>query len=50
MAIDLERILLERDYPLDLLVYKPDQLKRRLVIKDPFITKVLNKGKILYEQ
>lgn len=28
MAIELEKILIERNLPLDLLVYKPEQLKK----------------------
>lgn len=50
MAIDLETILLERDIPLDLLVYKPDQVVKRLEINDPFIKKILCDGKVLYER
>ncbi len=50
MAIDLERLLSKREMPLDLLVYKPDQLKKRLKINDPFIVKIWRDGKTLYER
>lgn len=50
MATDLEMILFKRDMPLDLLVYKPDQVAKRLEINDPFIKKILRDGKVLYER
>lgn len=50
MAVDLERILSERNIPIDLLVYKPDQVEKRLNIRDPFITKIFQDGKVLYER
>ena len=50
MAVDLERILSNRKTPLDLLVYKPEQVARRLAAKDQFITKIWRDGKTLYEQ
>jgi uncharacterized protein len=50
MAVDLERILSQRDIPLDLLVYKPNQMEDRIKINDPFIVKIYRDGKVLYEQ
>lgn len=50
MATDLEMILFKRDTPLDLLVYKPNQVVKRLEINDPFIKKILRDGKVLYER
>lgn len=50
MAIDLEKILDNRDMPLDLLVYKPDQVIKRLAMNDQFFTKIWRDGKILYER
>lgn len=50
MAVDLERILDDRDTPLDLLVYKPDQVTKRLAMNDQFITKIFRDGRILYER
>lgn len=42
------RMLLESDYSLDVLVYTPYEIKKRLFIGDPFIKKILSDGKILY--
>lgn len=48
MAIELEKILIRRNMPLDLIVYKPQQIKKRLAVNDPFISKILISGKVLY--
>lgn len=48
MAIELERVLFDRPIALDLLVYKPEQLAKRLRLEDPFIKKIVTMGKILY--
>lgn len=50
MAIDLETILIDRDVPLDLLVYKPDQVIKRINMNDRFVKKILEKGRVLYER
>jgi predicted nucleotidyltransferase len=33
----------------DFIVYRPDELDRRLKMGDPFIKNILDKGKVLYE-
>jgi predicted nucleotidyltransferase len=33
----------------DFIVYKPDELDRRLKMGDPFVKNILDKGKVLYE-
>ena len=33
----------------DFIVYKPDEIDRRLKMGDPFIKNILDKGKVLYE-
>jgi predicted nucleotidyltransferase len=33
----------------DFIVYKPDELDRRLKMGDPFIKRILDNGKVLYE-
>jgi|SRR3989344_7020234 len=48
MAIELEQILSPRALPLDLLVYKPEQIEKRLSINDSFVSKIINKGIVLY--
>lgn|SRR3989338_819778 len=50
MGVELEKILLNRPIALDLLVYKPDQVVRRLSMGDPFVAKVWKQGRILYER
>lgn len=48
MAIELEKILFDRTIPLDLIVYKPYQVKEMLDHNDQFISKILNQGQVLY--
>lgn len=50
MAVHLERILHDREMPLDLLVYTPDQIVKRLGMGDQFITRIVHDGRVLYEQ
>jgi predicted nucleotidyltransferase len=33
----------------DFIVYKPDELDRRLQMGDPFVKNIIDKGKVLYE-
>jgi predicted nucleotidyltransferase len=51
--IDRERavrkIIFGIETPLDILVYTPDEISRRLAFEDPFISEILTKGKTLYE-
>lgn len=51
--IDRERavrkIIFGVEAPLDILVYTPEEIKRRLAFEDPFISEILTKGKIIYE-
>ena len=39
---------IKREYPLDVLVYTPDELNYRLKIGDYFITEAVNRGKVMY--
>lgn len=48
-ARDIDGYLFPRQFPIDILVYTPEQTQRRLKIKDFFIEEIINKGKILYE-
>lgn len=38
----------ERNYPLDPIVYTPEELKKRLSLGDYFIQRILREGKLLY--
>jgi len=49
-AVEVRTILDEGNamFPLDVLVYTPDEIKRRLEIEDDFVIEILEKGEILY--
>lgn len=38
-----------RKYPLDPIVYTPNEIKKRLYLGDYFIKRIMTEGKILYE-
>lgn len=40
--------LVERDVPVDFLVYRPEEFEKRVSLGDPFIELILKEGKILY--
>lgn len=40
--------LIERDIPVDFLVYRPEEFERRLALGDPFLKAVLREGKVLH--
>ena len=40
--------LLSYDMAMDLLVYTPYEIKKRLWLRDPFINNVLKEGRVLY--
>ena len=40
--------LIQRDVPVDFLVYRPDEFERRLRLGDPFIELIVKEGKVLY--
>lgn len=40
---------LDRQYSLDVIVYTPDEVKKRLSLGDPFVTEVLRNGRVMYE-
>lgn len=46
----VEELLWGRKIPLDILVYTPEQVKRRLAMGDFFVEEILDNGKILYEK
>ncbi len=41
-------VLIDRHIAVDMLVYKPAEVKERLAMGDPFIKKIINQGKTLY--
>jgi predicted nucleotidyltransferase len=44
---ELSRII-ERNLPLDLLIYRPEEFEKRVQMGDPFLKSVLKEGKVLY--
>ena len=49
MMKEVEKIIPRRNSPIDMLVYKDEQVKKRIKMKDPFFLKIFNSGKIIYE-
>ncbi|RJQ30784.1 nucleotidyltransferase domain-containing protein [Candidatus Parcubacteria bacterium] len=48
MAREVDRLIFPRRFSLDLIVYTPDQVGRRMKLNDFFIKNILTKGKVLY--
>ena len=40
--------IIERNIPVDFLIYRPEEFQKRLDMGDPFLKAVLKEGKILY--
>lgn len=47
-AREVRKALFGSGVPVDILVYTPDEIKKRLELEDPFVVNILEKGKILY--
>ena len=47
---EVDRILINRTIPLDVLVYTPEQTRKRLSLGDFFVEDIMNNGKVLYEK
>jgi len=41
---------IDASLPLDVLVYTPTEVKKRINLNDFFIKEIINKGKVVYEQ
>ena len=48
-GLEISRLFHDRLFPLDVLVYTPDEVETSLKRGNPFIKEILNHGKILYE-
>lgn len=44
------RLRIPRKFPLDLILRKPSEIRRRLAINDSFILTIFEEGKVLYER
>lgn len=40
--------MIDRNIPVDLLVYRPEEFEKRLKMGDPFLKAILREGKVLY--
>ena len=48
-ASEISRIARPRFLPMDIIVRTSDEIERRIRIGDPFIRRIMDKGKVLYE-
>jgi len=48
VAREIDAMLFPRIFPMDIIVYKPDQVEQRKLMGDFFIKHIFSKGKILY--
>lgn len=48
LAREIDASLFPRHFPIDVIVYKPEQVERQRKTGDFFINDVINKGKVLY--
>ncbi len=49
-AMEIDVSIRPRPFPIDLIVYRPENVKKRIEMNDFFIQDVISKGKILYEK
>lgn len=48
-SVEVSKLFPDRLFPLDVLVYTPEEVKTSLQRENPFIKEILEKGKVLYE-
>ncbi|MCK4330544.1 nucleotidyltransferase domain-containing protein [candidate division WOR-3 bacterium] len=48
--IMVNQLFWEREMAMDFIVKTPSEVKERLAIGDPFVKKIIKKGKVLYER
>lgn len=46
--LELDKILSDRNIPLDILVYTSKEVEQKLALKDLFIKKIIDQGKVIY--
>ncbi|MBU3942673.1 nucleotidyltransferase domain-containing protein [Patescibacteria group bacterium] len=46
--LELDKILSDRNIPLDILVYTSKEVEQKLALKDLFIKKIMDQGKVIY--
>jgi hypothetical protein len=40
--------MIERDIPIDLIIYRPEEFNGRIAMGDPFLKAILSEGKVVY--
>lgn len=50
MARKIDSTIFPREFPIDFMIYRPDDYNKRIQSGDIFINEIFNKGKILYER
>jgi len=50
IAQEIDLSLVKRKLPVDIIVYSPDYLKKRLSMGDYFAQKIVDEGKLIYEK
>ncbi len=40
--------MIKRNIPVDFLIYRPEELEKRLMMGDPFLRMIIEEGKVLY--
>lgn len=48
LAKEIDGSIFPRQFPIDLIVYEPKNVSKRLRMEDFFITDIMTKGKVLY--
>ncbi len=48
LAREIDGQIFPRPFPIDLIVYRPEQVEKRKAMGDFFINDILTKGKVLY--
>jgi len=46
--LEVDKILSDRNIPLDILVYTPQEIKNRMLLEDFFVKNIIQQGKTIY--
>jgi predicted nucleotidyltransferase len=48
--VTVSQVLWPRQFPVDIVVRTPEELRQALMARDPFITEIVEHGQVVYEQ
>lgn len=48
-SIEISKLFSDRKFPLDIIVYTPQEIEMSIKYGNPFINNILQRGKVLYE-